>query len=284
MSSGAALVTGSTRGIGRGILLALARAGYDVAVHYRHSASDAEETRRAAEELGVRAISLSADVSKPDAAAGLVGQAAEELGSLDVLVNNVGNYVFKAVDELTFAEWDDVLATNLTATFATCQAVLPIMREQGRGRIVNIGYAGTQTLVARPSLVPYAIAKTGCGHPDEVDREGRGSKHHHRERRCTRRDRELGDAADGGNPVRPGRSYRRGSRDRVVSPLARRRLRDRTGHRRRRRLEPLSPVTMLKAPPRGTAPRRPAPRQPFQPVPRRTNRCPFIETAASDER
>ena len=161
MSTGAALVTGSSRGIGRGILLALARAGYDVAVHYRHSAEDAEEARRTAEGLGVRAVSLAADVSEPDAAAGLVGQAAEELGRLDVLVNNVGNYVFKAVDELTFAEWDDVLATNLTATFATCQAVLPIMREQGGGRIVNIGYAGTQTLVARPSLVPYAIAKTG---------------------------------------------------------------------------------------------------------------------------
>jgi 3-oxoacyl-[acyl-carrier protein] reductase len=132
-----------------------------VAVHYRHSADDAEETRRTAIELGVRAVSLSADVSDPVAASGLVRQAAEELGGLDVLVNNIGNYVFKPIDELTFEEWDDVLATNLTATFATCQTVLPMMRSQGGGRIVNIGYAGTQTLAARPSLVPYAIAKTG---------------------------------------------------------------------------------------------------------------------------
>ncbi len=161
MSKGAALVTGSSRGIGRGIVLALARAGYDVAVHYRSSADAAEETRAVAEELGVRAVSLSADVTDPSAAAGLVDEAGADLGRLDVLVNNIGNYVFKPIDELTFDEWNDVIATNLTATFATCRAALPIMRAQGGGRIVNIGYAGAQTLVARPSLVPYTIAKTG---------------------------------------------------------------------------------------------------------------------------
>jgi NAD(P)-dependent dehydrogenase (short-subunit alcohol dehydrogenase family) len=161
MSRRAALVTGSARGIGRGIALALAGAGFDVAVHYRRSASEAEAVRTEAEALGVRAIVLQADVTDRDAAAGLVREAYDQLGGLAVLVNNVGNYVHKPLAELSFEEWDDVLATNLEATFATCQAAVPLMRVAGGGRIVNLGYAGAQNLVARPNLTAYAIAKTG---------------------------------------------------------------------------------------------------------------------------
>lgn len=157
----AALVTGSARGIGRGIALGLARAGYDVAVHYRRSAEEAEQVRREAEMLGVRAVCLQADLADMRRAAALVEEAHSSLGSLDVLVNNVGNYVYKPLDELSLAEWEDMLASNLDATFAACRAALPLMRLAGRGRIVNIGYAGAQNLVARPNLVAYAIAKTG---------------------------------------------------------------------------------------------------------------------------
>lgn len=161
MSAGGALVTGSAAGIGRAIALALAGAGYDVAVHYRTSASEAEATRAEAERLGVRAVALPADVTDRAAAAGLVETAREELGGLTVLVNNVGNYVYAPLDELTQEEWDDVLRTNLDATFVTCRAAVPLMRAAGGGRIVNIGYAGAQNLVGRPHLVAYAIAKTG---------------------------------------------------------------------------------------------------------------------------
>jgi NAD(P)-dependent dehydrogenase (short-subunit alcohol dehydrogenase family) len=161
MSRGGGLVTGSASGIGRGIVLALAREGYDVAVHFRHSAEEAEATRAEAEALGVRAISLRADLTDLEAAAALVREAHEQLGGLAVLVNNVGNYVYKPLDELAFEEWEDVLATNLDATFATCQAVIPLMRAAAGGRIVNIGFAGAERLAARPNVVAYAIAKTG---------------------------------------------------------------------------------------------------------------------------
>lgn len=160
MSRGA-LVTGSASGIGRGIALALARDGYDVAVHYRRSAAEAESTRAEIAALGVRAIILQADVTDRLAAAALVEQAHDELGSLAVLVNNVGNYVYRPLDELSLEEWDDVFATNLDATLATCRAAVPLMRAAGGGRIVNLGYAGAQNLVARPNLTAYAIAKTG---------------------------------------------------------------------------------------------------------------------------
>ncbi len=161
MSSGGALVTGSAGGIGRGIALALARDGFDVAIHFRTSAQQAEQTRAEAESHGVRAVALTADLTDREAARALVRRAAEELGGLTVLVNNVGNYLYRPLDEVTDDEWDDVLATNLGATFATCQAATPLFRAAGSGRIVNIGYAGAQNLVARPNLAAYAIAKTG---------------------------------------------------------------------------------------------------------------------------
>ncbi len=161
MSQGGALVTGSASGIGRAITLALAREGFDVAVHYRTSHAEAEATRTEAEALGVRTVLLQADVTDREAATALVEEAHRELGGLRVLVNNVGSYVHTPLEELTFEEWDDVLATNLEATFTTCRAVVPLLREAGGGRIVNLGYAGAQDLVARPNLVAYAIAKTG---------------------------------------------------------------------------------------------------------------------------
>ena len=157
----AALVTGAARGIGRGIALALAEAGCDVAVHYRSSRAEAEAVCGEAAALGARAVALQADLSDRAAARRLVTDAQAALGRLDVLVNNVGNYVYTPFDTLTDAQWDDMLESNLSATFATCQAALPLMRAQGYGRIVNLGYAGAQQLVARPNLVAYAIAKTG---------------------------------------------------------------------------------------------------------------------------
>jgi 3-oxoacyl-[acyl-carrier protein] reductase len=156
-----ALVTGSSGGIGRGIVLALAQLGHDVAVHYNRSADAAEETRRDAAALGVRAITLQGDLTDMPRAAAVVGEAHAALGDLEVLVNNVGNYVYAPLDELRLDQWRDVLASNLDATFATCHAAVPLMRARGGGRIVNLGYAGSSNLVARPNLVAYAIAKTG---------------------------------------------------------------------------------------------------------------------------
>ena len=157
----AALVTGAARGIGRGVALALAGAGLDVAVHYRSSRAEAEAVCAEIAALGVAAVALQADLADRAAARRLVTDAQARLGRLDVLVNNVGNYAYTPVDELTDTQWDDMLESNLSATFATCQAALPLMRAQGYGRIVNLGYAGAQQLVARPNLVAYAIAKTG---------------------------------------------------------------------------------------------------------------------------
>lgn len=80
---------------------------------------------------------------------------------MGVLVNNVGDYLYKPIEEVSLKEWRWILDTNLTATFLLTQRVLPLMVEQGYGRIVNLGYAGAQNLLARPHITPYVIAKTG---------------------------------------------------------------------------------------------------------------------------
>jgi 3-oxoacyl-[acyl-carrier protein] reductase len=161
LSAGGALVTGAARGIGRGIALALAEDGYDIAVHYRTSAAEADAVCAEARELGVRAVAIQGDLTDEETVVRVVAEADEQLGPLRALVNNVGNYVYKPLDALTVAEWDDMLDSNLRTTFLTCRAAVPLLRSTGRGRIVNLGYAGAGNLVARPGLTAYAIAKTG---------------------------------------------------------------------------------------------------------------------------
>ena len=161
-----ALVTGGAKGIGRGIALTLAAAGFDVVISYRGSRQEAAETVEALRALGGRAAILQADVTVPEEAEKLVHGAHTQFleqggGGLGVLVNNVGNYVHKPLPELELAEWHEMFDSNLHATYYTCRAALPIMRAARYGRIVNIGYAGAQHLLARPGILPYAIAKAG---------------------------------------------------------------------------------------------------------------------------
>lgn len=158
----AALVTGSAVGIGRAILLALARTGYDVVVHYRRSKDAAEEVAQEARSHGVDAVALAADVTVEAEARGLVDAAHEAFGRLDVLVNNVGDYHHGPLHELSSDTWHEMFASNLHSTFYACQQALPYLRSAlGGGRIVNLGYAGAELLKARPNIVAYGIAKTG---------------------------------------------------------------------------------------------------------------------------
>lgn len=156
-----ALVTGAAKGIGRAIALKLAAQGFDIAIHYRASSGEAQAVKLEIEALGVRAVTLGADLRDAEAAQALVSSAAEQLGGLGVLVNNVGNYVRKPLADLTVIDWCEMMDSNLNAAFYTCHAALPLMRSQGYGRIVNLGFAGAQNLIARPNILPYTIAKTG---------------------------------------------------------------------------------------------------------------------------
>ena len=133
-----ALVTGASRGIGRAIAVALARAGADVVVNYVHDAAAADETVQRVQGTGRRALAIQADVSDPDQASTLVQQAIDALGHLDILVNNAGVIVRRPFLELTLAEWDRVLDTNLRGAFMVGQHAARHMAERRYGRIINI--------------------------------------------------------------------------------------------------------------------------------------------------
>jgi 3-oxoacyl-[acyl-carrier protein] reductase len=133
-----ALVTGASRGIGRAIALALAEAGADIAVNYAARATDAEDVARQIHALGRRALTVAADVSDSAAVATMIGSIANTLGPIDLLVNNAGIGPAHGLDDLTEAVFDRTIAVNLKSVFLCIQAVLPAMRGQRFGRIVNI--------------------------------------------------------------------------------------------------------------------------------------------------
>jgi len=157
-----ALVTGSAKGIGKAFLLALAEDGYDVVVHYLNSQTEADDVATQAKSFGVKAIVKQADITKANEAEKLIIDSVAELGRLDVLINNVGNYVYAPLTDFKLEDWHEMFDSNLHSTFYTCQTAVALMREsQTGGRIINIGYAGSEKLVARPSIAAYGIAKTG---------------------------------------------------------------------------------------------------------------------------
>ena len=161
LSGRTALVTGSSRGIGRGVLLAFAGRGADVAVHYHTSAEAATATAEEAGDLGVRATTVQGDVTDPVQVDSLFESVEESLGGVDLLVNNVGDFAPDHWADIDLATWNRVLATNLTATMLCSKRALPSMREAEWGRIVNVGYAGSDRALVSPTNFPYFVAKTG---------------------------------------------------------------------------------------------------------------------------
>ena len=134
----AALVTGGSRGIGAAISRALAEAGAAVAINYRERADSAKNLADELLKTGVRAITVQADVSQPDAVAKMVDFIKSELGAIDILVNDAGIAITRGIDNLSEPDFDQTIAVNLKSVFLCTQAVLPTMRAKKWGRIVNI--------------------------------------------------------------------------------------------------------------------------------------------------
>ena len=156
-----ALVTGSGKGVGRALALGLAAAGADVAIHYYSSEEAAASAAAEARELGVEATTVQGDVTDPDSVDGFVSDVESTLGTVDVLVNNVGDFAPSHWESLDFATWRRVTETNYYGTYLCSKRVLPGMRAGEWGRIVNVGYAGTERALVYPKNFPYFVAKTG---------------------------------------------------------------------------------------------------------------------------
>ena len=153
-----AMVTGGNGGIGLGMARGLAGAGAAVVV----SGRNAEKSRRAVAELaslGAEAEAIEADVADEAAVEALIRNTVDRFGRLDVLVNNAGMNIRKPVQDLTLAEWRQVLDTNLTSAFLSCRAAYPIMKRGGGGKIINIG---SMMSIFGASFAPaYAASKGG---------------------------------------------------------------------------------------------------------------------------
>lgn len=154
-----ALVTGSSRGIGKAIALALAAAGADVAVNFIKRSADAEFVKSQIVASGRRCVAVQSDVSLPEEVERLVHRTREGLGEISVLVNNAGIARPRSIEDITAQDWEEALALNLRSCFLMTQAVLDSMRVRRWGRIVNLSSVAAQVGgVVGPH---YAASKAG---------------------------------------------------------------------------------------------------------------------------
>jgi 3-oxoacyl-[acyl-carrier protein] reductase len=154
-----ALVTGGSRGIGRGIVVKLASEGAKVVVNYRTNPTAAEEVVELIKEQGGEAVSEQADVSQMAAAQRLIRRAVESYGRLDVLVNNAGTTRDMLIMLMKEEDWDLVLNTNLKSAFNCCKAATRIMMKQRHGRIINV--TSVSGLVGQAGQTNYSASKAG---------------------------------------------------------------------------------------------------------------------------
>jgi 3-hydroxybutyrate dehydrogenase len=155
-----AIITGSSSGIGKGIAEALAAQGANIVIN---GLSDAATITQIQQEMskkyGVKVEYHSADMTKPEQIADLIATTKQKLGSVDILVNNAGVQHVAPIEEFPEAKWDQIIAINLSSAFHTIHHAVPIMKESGFGRIINI--ASAHALVASPFKSAYVAAKHG---------------------------------------------------------------------------------------------------------------------------
>jgi NAD(P)-dependent dehydrogenase (short-subunit alcohol dehydrogenase family) len=159
LESKTALVTGASKGVGKGIALELARCGCDLAVNYNSDAAGAAATVAEVEAIGRRAFAVRANVGVAADVDAMFAEVWRQFPRLDILVNNAGMQTWKPLLELAEADWDRVIRTNLTGCFLCTQRAGRHMRERGGGCIVNIGSGCNK--IPFPNLSNYTASKGG---------------------------------------------------------------------------------------------------------------------------
>lgn len=156
-----AIVTGSGKGIGRGIAKRLAGEGIAVVINYLKDQAAAQETLTHLQTLAPRSVVIQADVATPDGAKSLIDRTLTTFGRLDILVNNTGPFLVKSVFDTEPDEWRRILDGNLSSAFYCTKFALTPMRAQKSGNIVYLGSLNAETTRGAPTTAAYNVAKTG---------------------------------------------------------------------------------------------------------------------------
>ena len=159
LSGKTALITGSGQGIGRATALRLARAGANIVINYRSNSATSEETKAAIESTGRRCVSIQADVSQEEEVTRLFTEATQALGPITILVNNAGTTRDKLILQMSPADFDYIIASNLRSAFLCTKAVLRGMMKARWGRIVNV--ASVAGIMGPAGQANYAASKAG---------------------------------------------------------------------------------------------------------------------------
>jgi NAD(P)-dependent dehydrogenase (short-subunit alcohol dehydrogenase family) len=162
LSNKKALVTGASRGIGKGIALALAEQGADIAVNYHSSKEKADKVVEEIKNMGRDAFAVQADVSDSEAVEKMFAKIKQEWNGLDILVNNAGIVNFKPFEQMTEKDWDKVIDVNLKGQFLCAKAAVPLLEKQDKPRIINLASIASGGVgVGFMNLAHYCASKGG---------------------------------------------------------------------------------------------------------------------------
>jgi 3-oxoacyl-[acyl-carrier protein] reductase len=154
-----AVITGGTRGIGRGIALRLAQDGARIAIAYRANKASAQMTLRQLQTVGADCVAVETDITQPARAEQLIKTVADRYGRIDVLVNNVGEFRWSMLADSSPEEWKGIFDSNVSTVFYMSRAALPFMRRGRWGRIINLGAVGAERAFGQAKISAYAGAK-----------------------------------------------------------------------------------------------------------------------------
>lgn len=164
MDNKIAMITGSAKGLGRAMAINLAKKGYDIIIHYQRSEQAATQLQQEIESYGQKALVQQADVTNDTEVKRMMEEVGNTWGKLDVLINNVGNYIKKSITKTSVNEWHSMLDSNLNSTFYCIYHALPLLQKSSSDstkHIINIGFASLGQSTAQAMVAPYYIAKNG---------------------------------------------------------------------------------------------------------------------------
>ncbi len=156
-----AVVTGAAKGLGREIALNFAKEDYWVVVHYNKSEKEGQSVLSKTKKSSSKSFSISGDLTQEKEVSKIFKTILAKTGQVDVLINNVGNFLYKKLKDTTDSEFMDILESNIYSTLFCSRAVLPSMRKRKSGYIINIGAAGADRFILREKVIPYFMAKNG---------------------------------------------------------------------------------------------------------------------------